>query len=236
LESESKLYRRNYHFRETKGTIISDKRSSLDVAESSIQKNRKELEEYLNTDLKFKYSLQPIDVINAPNIANLMANVGKKAGVGPMAAVAGVLADLAVEAMIKNGSKVAVVENGGEASMMSCRPISVTIAAGNNELSRKIGFLVEEFPHGVATSSGRHSHALSFGNSDSVTVFAENAGLADAAATRIGNMVINQDEKNIEKALHQGLKISGVKGILIIIDEKVGTWGKLPKIINLMNS
>ena len=46
-----------------------------------------------------------------------------------------------------------------------------------------------EFPIGVATSSGRFSHALSFGDAEAATVFCKNASLADAAATAVGNVV-----------------------------------------------
>ena len=41
-----------------------------------------------------------------------MALAAQKAGVGPMAAVAGAIADLAVEDMKRLGCEVAVVENG----------------------------------------------------------------------------------------------------------------------------
>jgi ApbE superfamily uncharacterized protein (UPF0280 family) len=165
-----------------------------------------------------------------------MSLAGREADVGPMAAVAGVLADLSVEAMIESGAQVAVVENGGEVSMSSKEPISIAIAAGEAELSREIGFRVEDFPLGIATSSGRHSHALSFGDSDAVTVFAENAGLADAFATSLGNMVMSNEEVNLRKVLSQGLTIKGVQGLLILIDGKVGTCGKLPRLINLMDN
>ena len=54
-----------------------------------------------------------------------MALAAEKADVGPMAAVAGVIADLAVDDMTREGCKVAVVEDGGEISAVSDRPVDV---------------------------------------------------------------------------------------------------------------
>ena len=88
-----------------------------------------------------------------------------------MAAVAGVLADLAVKDMLHAGCEVAVVENGGEVSAVSNMPIDVALAAGDAPLSKRFGFRLTDFPAGVATSSGRFSHALSFGDAEAATVF-----------------------------------------------------------------
>ena len=60
-----------------------------------------------------------------------------------------------------------------------------------------------EFPIGVATSSGRFSHALSFGDAEAATVFCKNATLADAAATAVGNMVKGLD---VDAAIKAGIK------------------------------
>jgi len=230
------LIRKYYSIKETQGIILSEKKSSIDAGLRALEKHRSELEKYCEDNPIFKYSLSPLELVQAPLSAMRMSLAGMEADVGPMAAVAGVLADLSVEAMLESGAQVAVVENGGEVSMSSKKPISIAIAAGEAELSREIGFRVEDFPLGIATSSGRHSHALSFGDSDAVTVFAENAGLADAVATSLGNMVMSNEEVNLQKVLSQGLTIKGVQGLLILIDGKVGTCGKLPRLINLTDN
>ena len=151
-----------------------------------------------------------------------------------MAAVAGVLADLAVKDMLNAGCKVAVVEDGGEVSAFSNEPVDVALAAGDAPLSRKFGFRLTTFPIGVATSSGRFSHALSFGDAEAATIFCHNAGLADAAATAVGNVVKGDD---CQAAIHQGidraLSIEGVEGVLILYKGFVGTAGKIPQIIKV---
>ena len=106
--------------------------------------------------------MTPITAPEKPLVAKLMAIAAQKADVGPMAAVAGALADLAVEDMKREGCEVAVVEDGGEISAASNRPVDVAVAAGEEPLSKRFGFRLTEFPIGVATSSGRFSHALKF--------------------------------------------------------------------------
>jgi hypothetical protein len=163
-----------------------------------------------------------------------MAQAAEKAGVGPMAAVAGVIADLAVNDMINTGCEVAIVEDGGEISATSNIPIDVAVAAGDEPLSKKFGFRLVNFPIGVATSSGRFSHALSFGDAEAATVFCKNAALADAAATSVGNVVKGEDvQVAIKAGISKGLSIEGVLGVLIIYKRQVGTAGKIPQIIKV---
>jgi len=80
-----------------------------------------------------------------PLVVNLMAIAAQKAAVGPMAAVAGALADLAIEDMKREGCQVAVVEDGGEIAAVSNRPIDVAVAAGEEPLSKRFGFRIAEF-------------------------------------------------------------------------------------------
>lgn len=141
---------------------------------------------------------------------------------------------MAVEEMVLEGARVAVVEDGGEASLVSNRPIDVALSAGDSPLSRRVGFRLEHFPMGVATSSGMFSHALSFGEAEAVTVFAENAGLADAAATAVCNLVKGDEHRSaIEHGLKRGLSIYGVRGVFIIYREMVGKGGEIPLIIGI---
>ena len=183
---------------------------------------------------KFFLSLKPVPVPSKPLSAKLMAQTAKKANVGPMAAVAGVLADIAINDMVHAGCKVAVVENGGEISAVSNTPIDVAVAAGDEPLSKRFGFRLTDFPIGVATSSGRFSHAFSFGEAEAAIVFSKNAGLADAAATAVCNIVKGEDcEAAIQAGLSKALSIHGVEGVIIIFKGLTGTAGKIPKIIKV---
>jgi ApbE superfamily uncharacterized protein (UPF0280 family) len=196
-----KLFKQAFQLKETSCAIIADKEVAIQKGIESIRHNRKYLERYLLNNAKFLHALEPVPAPPEPLVAKLMAEASEKANVGPMAAVAGVLADLAVEDMIGDGCEVAVVENGGEIAAVSNGSIDVALAAGNTSLSRRIGFRLEKFPIGIATSSGRFSHALSFGDAEAATVFCKNAGLADAAATAVGNVVKGT---NRHMAIQQG--------------------------------
>ncbi len=228
------LLKESFTVKESQCTLISDKKSAIEAAKESIKRNRQELEEYVRVNPKFLHTLTPIPVPEKPLVAKLMAIAAQKAAVGPMAAVAGAIADLAVNDMLKTGCEVAVVEDGGEISAQSNRPVDVAVAAGDEPLSRRFGFRLTDFPIGLATSSGRFSHALSFGDAEAATVFCKNATMADAAATAVGNVVKGEDAKAaIEAGIKKGLSIEGVDGVLVIYKGQVGTAGKIPKIIKV---
>lgn len=228
------LFKRIFEIKESCGTIITDKEDAIDVAIESLRHNRQELEEYTKVNPRFLFSLTPTKVPEEPLVAKLMAEAAEKATVGPMAAVAGVLTDLAVQDMLSAGCKIAVVEDGGEISAMSTEAIDVALVAGDEPLSKRFGFRLTDFPIGVATSSGRFSHALSFGDAEAATIFCKNAGLADAAATSVGNIIKGEDYQNaIQQGINKALSIQGVDGVMILYRGFVGTAGKIPQIIKV---
>lgn len=228
------LLKKAFQFKESSCTIISENEQGIEIAKSSIKHNYILLEKYIKDHPKFLHSLTPVVVEDGPRVVRLMAEASLKAYVGPMAAVAGVIADLAVMDMVKIGCKVAVVEDGGEISAYSNQSIDIAFVAGKESLSKKMGFRLTQFPIGVATSSGRFSHALSFGDAEAVTVFAVNAGLADAAATAIANMIKGENAREIiQKGIERGLRIDGIKGIFILYRDIVGKAGQIAELIKV---
>jgi ApbE superfamily uncharacterized protein (UPF0280 family) len=227
-------HERVFHYKETRCTIKSDSEAAIEIAISLIMRHRRLLERYIRDHPKFLHSLRPVNVNGGPVIVRLMARAAKQAGVGPMAAVAGALADLAVQGMVSSGAKVAIVENGGEIFAQSNTPINVALAAGDSPLSKRIGFRLEEFPIGIATSSGLYSHALSFGEAEAATIFAVDAGVADAAATAVGNLVKGEDRHEaIERGIAKAISIKEVRGVLILYRGLVGKAGQIPKIVKI---
>ncbi len=232
---KSKLIKEAYNLKDSQCTLVSESQTAIEAAKESIQHSRFELELYTRANPQFLYTLTPIPAPEEPLVAKMMAQAAQKANVGPMAAVAGAIADLAVDAMLRTGCEVAVVENGGEIMAQSNQPVDVAVAAGDEPLSRRFGFRLSEFPVGVATSSGRFSHALSFGDAEAATVFCRNASIADAAATAVGNVVKGDNAKaGIAAGINRGLSIEGVEGVMIIYKGEVGTAGKIPQIIKLI--
>jgi ApbE superfamily uncharacterized protein (UPF0280 family) len=228
------LFKESFGIKESQCKVIADKPEGIQKAKEAISIHRRNLEEHIKSHSIFFHSLEPVTVPTKPLVARLMAETAKKANVGPMAAVAGILADLAVEEMLSVGCKVAVVENGGEICAVSNIPIDVAVAIGEEPLSKRFGFRLTEFPIAVATSSGRFSHAFSFGDAEAVTVFCKSAGLADAAATSVCNVVKGEDGKAaIQTGIDRALSIHGVEGVMIIFKGLTGTAGKIPKIIKV---
>ncbi|MGQ9639607.1 MAG: UPF0280 family protein [Candidatus Bathyarchaeia archaeon] len=212
---------------------------AAEAAFNSIKSNRRILKRYIKNYPEFLYVLEPIPVErDASEIVIRMAEAAERAKVGPMAAVAGALADVAAERMVREGASIAVVENGGEISAKNDLDLKIAIYAGKSPLSGRLGFrlLPKDLPAGVATSSGTVGHALSFGFADSATVFAENAALADAAATAVGNAVSTGDVcSSISAGLEVAMRIKGVWGALVIKGGHVGVTGHLPTLLMVEN-
>jgi ApbE superfamily uncharacterized protein (UPF0280 family) len=192
-----------------------------------VVKYRRQLEKYIEQNPAFLKALEPIDVPDsAPLIARQMAEAARRAGVGPMAAVAGAIAD-GVGQELSPFSPEIIIENGGDIYLKLLRKRTVGIYAGRSPLTGRIGIEISpaDTPLGVCTSSGTVGPSLSFGRADAAVAIAPSATLADAAATALGNRVKQPDD--IAQAIEFGKSISGLKGIVIIIGDRLGAWGEV---------
>ena len=114
--------------------------------------------------------------------------------------------------------------------------MKIALFAGNNELRMNIGFLIKkgDCPIGIATSSATIGHAISLGQADAVTIFAENATIADGAATKIGNIVKGPDiEKSIKNGLDAVDDLGTISGVFISRKDKIGITGKIPQMVKI---
>ena len=199
---------------------------------AEIRRLRGVLEEYLGRHPGFGESLEPLDALaGAPPIAAWMARAARRAGVGPMAAVAGATAQLAAQAGLDAGADEAIVENGGDIYLASPRAVLVGLYAGQGPLAGQLAFDVQppEMPLAVCSSSGRMGHSMSLGDCDLATVAAGDAALADAAATRAANLVRTGDD--LDGALDQIAAIDGVRGVLLLQGDRIGLAGTLPSLV-----
>ncbi len=203
--------------------------SLADVVEMEIRRLRAELEAYIERQPAFKAALVPVDLLGgAPTIAVAMADAARACGLGPMAAVAGAIAQAAAEKALAAGADEAIIENGGDTWIASGASITVGLYAGEHPLSGRLALRIEpdRLPLSVCSSSGRFGHSLSFGDCDLATVVAGSGALADAAATLAANCVRTIDD--VEPALERVAAIPGVLGVLIVKDDRVGVAGDLP--------
>ena len=192
-----------------------------------IVKHRNPLEHYIQGHPEFLRETLPApqDPL-APPIVKTMIDAARRAGVGPMAAVAGAIAEYVGTDLMAH-SKDVIVENGGDIFMMTGFPLIAAIHAGRSPLSEKIGVLMEPCgrPMAVCTSSGTLGHSFSLGKADASVVVSGSAALADAAATAIGNRVSRKGD--IEPAIAFGKEIEGVVGIIVVLGKEIGMWGEV---------
>jgi len=192
-----------------------------------VLRHRIPLERYLEQHPEIVHGLIPLPQDQlAPPIVRTMIWAGQKAGVGPMAAVAGAIAEYVGRDLLAH-TKDVIIENGGDIFIRTGFPLIAAVFAGKSPLSSKLGVRIDSpgRPVAVCTSSGTLGHSLSLGRADAAVVISESAALADAAATAIGNEVSGKHD--IEPAIAFGRKIEGVLGIVVIVDKEIGFGGEV---------
>jgi hypothetical protein len=196
-------------------------------AEEALVAVREELEAYLECDPQFGKTLAPhLTQPGAPQIAVEMAEAARRCGVGPMAAVAGAVAEQVGRALLPHSSQV-IVENGGDIFLQTARPRVAAIFAGTSSLTGRVGIRLSRLnqPLGLCTSSGTVGPSLSFGRADAAIVLAGSAALADAAATALGNRIQTADD--IERGLAFISHVAGILGAAVVVGESLGAWGEV---------
>ena len=202
------------------------------VVTEEIVAQRRTLDAYIRRQPEFLTSFDPIDLLpGAPPVAERMAWAARLAGVGPMAAVAGAMAELAGRAGLAAGAPEAIIDNGGDIFIQAVEPVIIGLDAGTAKVGKQLAFLLEpeETPVSICSSSGKMGHSISLGLCDLATIVAKDAALADAAATAAGNLV--KTVNDVDAALEQISKIDGIDGVMIVKDERVGMAGRLPKLV-----
>ncbi len=195
--------------------------------ERYVRELRRELEAYIAGDPGFLRALEPYPVPPAaPRIVRDMAAAAAPAGVGPMATVAGALAEY-VGRLLNRYSRDVIVENGGDLFIKSARQRTVGIFAGASPFSNRLGLVIspEMTPLGVCTSSGTLGHSLSYGKADAVTILARTAILADAVATAAANRV--RTPEDLAPAVDFALSVEGVSGALAVMGDQLAMRGTI---------
>ena len=196
-------------------------------AHKLVLKYRDILERYIERHPSFVTSLQPLPVSDdAPHIVKSMSEAAGRVGIGPMASVAGAIAEFVGNELLAFSPEI-IIENGGDIYLKSRSKRIVGIYAGKSPLTGKIGLEIkgQDTPLGICTSSGTVGHSLSHGKADAIIALSKSATLADAAATAIGNLIVQLSD--IPGGIEFAKGIDGLKGVIIIKDDKVGLWGKV---------
>jgi ApbE superfamily uncharacterized protein (UPF0280 family) len=193
-------------------------------ATDAARRVRNEIQEHGRRYPDFLASLSPLPTPRGtPPVVRTMYAAARAAGVGPMAAVAGTVAEAVGQELLKETPEV-IVENGGDIYISTEHVRTVSIFAGASPLSLKVGLRVPPESLGVCTSSGTVGHSLSFGKADAAVAAADDTALADAVATAVGNRVRTPDD--VDAALDFARQVRGVRHVVVIIGDRLGVWGE----------
>ncbi len=223
------MIRERFFFRETIATILADEPAHIAAAKNGILSARQALEKYIARDPFFKTTFDPYEPDSDEPVIVRMAKAAKKAGVGPMAAVAGAIAWAGIDAMVDEGAQFGVIDNGGDIALVNAnRPVRVGIHAGESPLSDRVAFIVPpgNTIRGICTSSATVGPSISFGVADSVTVISDNPALADAWATAICNRIRVNDTSVLDE-----LDRCEVTGVFAVIGNHTERFGDLPPLV-----
>ncbi|HUV01936.1 MAG TPA: UPF0280 family protein [Desulfobacteria bacterium] len=231
----------SFRLKETFVWITADEKRYIEIAKEEIRQRRRDLERFVRWHPYFLVTFERYrtevevggtrETGEIPEVVRRMIDAASGFGIGPMAAVAGTLAEFAVETMRDAGATYAMVDNGGDIALINDREVLVGIYAGESQFSNTLALRIKPSPAltGICTSSGTVGHSISFGTADAATVISKSAALSDAAATALCNTVT--DEQSIKEAFRAINHVDGIEGALVIYKDTLATWGKVPDIV-----
>lgn len=224
LNDASDLIFYNVTIKQSDLYIGTDKRQDK-LAKTYLDQARKKIENEIQLRNEFLTSYEPLNYYGGSlDIVSWMYKAASKCGVGPMAAVAGATARYVGEKLNKT-SKQVIVENGGDLYISTLTHRTIAIYAGKSPLSNKLGVKIKPGVWGVCTSARTIGHSYSSGMTDAAVCISKDCAIADAAATRLGNSVIN--EEHLSKGVKNIMNIEGIIAAVAIIGDKIAVAGDI---------
>ena len=223
---------------------VSEGESDLDIAARTdlsrearreLVRQRAILAAYLHKHPNFHRALHPLPAEpDAPEIVRVMSTASFMTRTGPMAAVAGAIAEM-VGGHILSFSEEVIVENGGDIFLKMSRPATIGLYAGDSPFSLRLGISVapSRNPKGIATSSGTVGHSFSRGKADLVTIISSSASLSDGAATYFANHVSHPGDFSACESMLPDFPF--IEGIVIITGKELFSWGQV-QLVSLPSS
>ncbi len=210
--------------KETDILVFAEKNLKKEI-EEEVKKQREILERYIKIHPEFYFSFSPVEVESNEEIIKLMSLSSKLTKTGPMASVAGAIAEIIGRKFLPLSEEI-FIENGGDIFLNLKNEVKIGIYAGKSPFSMKIGIKIKrENPAGIATSSGTVGHSFSYGDADAVTVISNSSAFSDGAATYFGNLIKGKiDKELIEREIND---FPFIEGMLIIRGKELFVWGKI---------
>lgn len=204
---------------------ISARRDLTAEALGLVRALRGDLETFVASNPRFAETFVPYEVPEgAPPIVADMARAAAVAQVGPMAAVAGAMAEHVARGLAVYSDEV-IVENGGDCYLIGSTERVAAVHAGGSPMSGRFGIVIPARlqPVAVCTSSATVGHSVSLGRADAAVVIARNGALADAVASALGNRVHSGED--IQRAIEAVKHLDGVQGLAVVAGGTLGVWG-----------
>ena len=199
------------------GELREEARAAARAARRQIESHGALVPEFLSTRT-------PLPVPDdAPEIVRGMYHGGQVAGTGPMAAVAGAVAEHVARALSEHSAEV-IVENGGDLFLITAKERLVAITAPGSPMDGRVALAVPAGERAICTSSGTVGHSASAGRADAVVITAADGATADAIATATANRVSRPAE--VEGAVEWARSRADLQQVLIICGDAVGAWGQ----------
>ncbi|MCM8760219.1 MAG: UPF0280 family protein [Candidatus Omnitrophica bacterium] len=210
---------------ETDLLVLAEKNLKVEI-EKEVIKQREIIKSYIKHHPEFYTSFSPVPCESEQEIIKLMCVSAMATETGPMASVAGAIAESVGLKMLLMSNQI-IIENGGDIFAKMDREFTAGIYAGSSPLSLKIGIVLpgRAEPFGIATSSGTVGHSFSYGKADAVTVVSSSAAFSDGAATYFGNLIKDHIEQ--EKIETELKKFPFIEGLLIIKGKEIFLWGEI---------
>jgi len=198
-----------------------------DVAFETLTEVRREIEDHIASDPRFAVTLETHAIPPGTGpIVREMASAARSWAVGPMAAVAGTVAEAVARRLLQETPTVSV-ENGGDVFIKAPGTVDLLLYAGEDSpFSDSIVFRVDATEGiGVCTSSAVVGPSLSFGRADAVVAIAGQGSVADAAATAIANRITTPDD--IGPVIEEEQDRGSLVGLIACCGDRLGVWGDL---------
>ena len=147
----------------------------------------------------------------------------------PMAAVAGTIADAVADWLFIRGSTKVVVDNGGDIAIRLTANETAAVGIRPRITHLDISHVVnldDRQPSWGVTTSGRGGRSFTRGIASAVTVIADNASIADAAATSIANACFVEDDSIVQIPAEQMDLNTDLKGVNVTVDVGLLSPGK----------
>jgi ApbE superfamily uncharacterized protein (UPF0280 family) len=214
-------------FKQTDIWLKTEGKPDCQQAELFLKQAYHDIEGYLACDKGFLQSLHPCKVPEtAPEIIKDMSRYSEEADVGPMAGVAGAIAEY-IGKRISSRHRLVFCNNGGDIYYRSPAEESFSLSAPGSPFDNKIRICVPSSIEGkgLCTSSGTFGHSINMGRAYAVSILAQNACLADVWATAVSNRI--RSHLDLKHILKWCTETECIEGVVILVDDYLAAWGDI---------